>query len=797
MPKTTLKIPIAILFLIITFAFFYKIFSGNVPMPLDTLTGVNFPWLDYKWNYPAGIPVKNPAISDAIVQYFPWRNLVMNIWKSGQIPLWNPYTFSGTPLMANWQSAPFYPLNIIMLLLANGWGWTFIIIFQVFLSLVFTYLFLREIKLSPVSSLFGAIIFSFSGFMMIYLEYNSPSQAAIWLPLILLLIEKFCKTKSPILLPILSCSIFIMLSAGNFQVSAYSLIVSVIYFTVRVLNLRNKNSQLKTIITGLTFIFLGITLASIQLFPTFELFINSVRGLENNLVLYNYGLISLRNIITFFAPDFFGNPVTGNSWAPIYHETTGYFGILTIPFLISAFFNKKNNLFWLFASIFFASLLLIFDTPIGRIVYTLNVPLFSTSYASRALFLTDFSAAVLASLGLEKLKTNPKTVLRLILLVTVFMILVIVSVFIIIYLSSHGVCFSKDLIGHLSISLKNLVLPTALTITLSVIFIVGGKSSIIYAGIIFLTLFDLFRFGLKYNTFTPVRLLYPTTPVIDFLTKNISYYRIDREKANILPPNTWMPYELMSASGYDPLYAKSYADYYSVYNSTAPGSLYSRYLELDNYNSIFLDLAGVKYLVVAKRDEKGVIVDYGGESISYKISLTKYKKVFEDRITAVLENTTVMPRALLFNTFDIQKDNFAALTSIYSGYDFRNKVIVSKAPSLTIGGSSTSDNIQIVNYLPNTVELKSTSKNNSIAVLTDAYYPGWKVYIDEKPVDILIADGIFRGVAVPAGTHQIKFVFEPKSFNLGLIISTGSLIVILFLYAIMRMSLPTDKNNTI
>lgn len=51
--------------------------------------------------------------SDAIRQIYPWKELAVSMIKEGQLPLWNPYAFSGTPLLANIQTAVFYPLNIL------------------------------------------------------------------------------------------------------------------------------------------------------------------------------------------------------------------------------------------------------------------------------------------------------------------------------------------------------------------------------------------------------------------------------------------------------------------------------------------------------------------------------------------------------------------------------------------------------------------------------------------------------------------------------------------------------------
>jgi uncharacterized membrane protein YfhO len=58
-------------------------------------------------------------------------------------------------------------------------------------------------------------------------------------------------------------------------------------------------------------------------------------------------------------------------------------------------------------------------------------------------------------------------------------------------------------------------------------------------------------------------------------------------------------------------------------------------------------------------------------------------------------------------------------------------------------------------------------QNPGLVVLTDTYYPGWKAYLDGKKVDIKLTDHAFRGIVVPAGTHEIVYKYDPASFKLG------------------------------
>lgn len=76
--------------------------------------------------------------------------------------------------------------------------------------------------------------------------------------------------------------------------------------------------------------------------------------------------------------------------------------------------------------------------------------------------------------------------------------------------------------------------------------------------------------------------------------------------------------------------------------------------------------------------------------------------------------------------------------------------------------------INLMRYQPNELEFKSQSKTPQLAVFSEIYYPhGWKMFVDEKEVPYIKADYLLRAVHVPAGTHNIRMVFEPEVIEKG------------------------------
>src|SRR5258708_27527337 len=106
-------------FVLIVFFFFRSfVLVGNLPIPSDTIIGLYHPFRDLcALEYPRGIPFKNSLITDPVRQQYPWRSLGIALEKQWKLPLWNPHAFAGTPLLANFQTAAFYPLNVLFFLL--------------------------------------------------------------------------------------------------------------------------------------------------------------------------------------------------------------------------------------------------------------------------------------------------------------------------------------------------------------------------------------------------------------------------------------------------------------------------------------------------------------------------------------------------------------------------------------------------------------------------------------------------------------------------------------------------------
>jgi hypothetical protein len=161
--------------------FFYKtFFSANIPFPGDILISEYKPWNKYSFSgYAPGSYPNKAQYPDTIRQIYPWKTLVISELKKGNLPLWNPYNFSGAPLLANFQSAALHPDNLLYLVLPQPAAWTILVILQPLLAFLFMYIFMRSLHLNKIGALFGGFTYAFSYFSIVWLDYHRSRHTLV------------------------------------------------------------------------------------------------------------------------------------------------------------------------------------------------------------------------------------------------------------------------------------------------------------------------------------------------------------------------------------------------------------------------------------------------------------------------------------------------------------------------------------------------------------------------------------------------------------------------------------------
>ena len=123
---------------------------------------------------------------DNLQQNYPLHVLVGSMLRHGELPFWNQYIFSGTPLMAGFNAGAFYPLMGLFVILPDRAAWiaTEVILFSTIA--IGMYSFLRALKLSTVACLLGAATFAFAGPVLSQVNHVDMTEGYVAIPWMLL-----------------------------------------------------------------------------------------------------------------------------------------------------------------------------------------------------------------------------------------------------------------------------------------------------------------------------------------------------------------------------------------------------------------------------------------------------------------------------------------------------------------------------------------------------------------------------------------------------------------------------------
>jgi len=714
------------IFLLIVGVFFHQtILDGKLPVPSDALVGLYHPWRDlYSSQYPRGVPFKNFLITDPVRQQIPWRKIAIDQWKEGKIPLWNPYNFSGFPILSNIQVAALYPLNIFFLIFPFIDAWTMLIVLQPVLAGLFMYWYLRSLALRSVASLLGAIAWSFSGFNIAWLTWGTMGHVALWLPLALLAIDKRWYF-------ILVFSLVSQFFAGHAQISFYFILVIIAYAVMR------KRAGLRFIVL----LSLVALITAVQWIP----FLDWVR--QSSRVMGGAGwhkegwFIPWVHLVQFVAPDFFGNPTTLNYWGQWnYGEFVGYVGVLPLVFTFGAILSARNivRLFWIGMGA--VAFLFALPTPISALPFILKVPILSSLQPTRLLFIVDFALAILTAYGCHEFLENTKRrrwIWSLCSLGGIFAILWIVSIF-----------------GSLQVSLRNLVFPTLLFLIAAALLIiyrrmhrVASLGNVLAWGFVGLVAVDLLRFGWKFTPFTPRDYFFSETKVLSFLKQQPRPFRIMNVDKRILPPNTASYFGIESIEGYDPIISSRYEEFMAAIARGVPDITppfgFNRIVTLESLHVPLLPLLGARYVLSLTDLPQQYLV-----------------KVFEEGETRVYEDSRAVPRAYIVERPIISFGKEETMNTLYKLKDFRREAVVEGDVSILSVPMKGDESVFLTRYESNRLEIDTSLSVPRLLVVANAYDPGWRASIDGKTTSVYRTNYAFQGIVVPAGTHNIVFSYS-------------------------------------
>ncbi|HVK37309.1 MAG TPA: hypothetical protein VNA88_02160 [Candidatus Kapabacteria bacterium] len=688
---------------------------------------------------------------------YPNQVFAARSFAAGILPFWNPYTFNGMPFLADLQIGFFYPGNLLMYLLSGGelsssLAQLFVVL-HFPLAMVGAERLARGLGIGRWGSVFAGVAYGLSGVLVAHMIHPNMLFHLAWFPLIVHLFRRGVDERSWLHALLAGLALGVAMLSGHPQSALY--IVFFLFVLTIVLLVRRMragdDAGMKGLVAGalcaLVPIALGAGIFAIQLLPSQELAALSERATmtyEKSLE----GSMTLGQIFTLVVPKVFG--VAGANPQPetpfwlrpeiyYYWETAIYVGVVTL--LLAAIGLASRSLRTV--GLFFAAMGLLgvlYGLGDSFFVHPIlaRLPLFGTfrSPARLAMYLS-LGAAILAGAGLDRLaRGGADGALARVALIAGAIIAGIGL------LTVTGIL--PSLLGAPA------ELGGSLNGTGAVALIVGGAAAAIawmrlngrMAGtvaaalLVLLGAIDLFVFGMTQNASE-------VDPQVTY-ANNDAQFAVYRSR----PPDSL--FRLRMREGGAMLMQRNQGPYSGI-------------MLFEGYNPLLL----ARRVPPAYDPEKAF--DFMNIRYSAKIDSQAQQVTIADRPSAYAHARML---------YDVRVGSTEQVLAMLKdpSIDFGRTVLLEKDPGIATDGSGTGT-ARFTRYDASELELDVTTDKPGILVLSEVWYPAWKVQVDGRDAELLQADYSLRGVALPAGRHRVAMRYESDAF------ATGRLVTIIALVA--------------
>ena len=748
---------VSLVLLILLCGYFWKLaFLGHCFTAADILFMVD-PWKTYK---PPGLDApQNKLHGDEVTAFYPWRTLTVEMVRKGQVPLWNPYVLLGAPHLANYQTTIFDPLNAISYVLPLKMALNVTAVLKLFLCGLAAYGFARTIGIGRGPATFCAVTYAFCGYNISWLKWPLVS-AMVWLPVILICVEKIISSKRTGWTLLLSIVIGMLFFSGHPE-SIFTILVGVALYTViraaqSAWHERKPVDGVNTALCVAAATCIGACIAAVQLIPFAEF-------LRNSWTVYDRakqsGAVSgcvFPMLLSFFVPWFFGDSAHRNYWgfrnsnidASLYNGIAALMlAAVAVVMLRRANAKAKGPAVALAVT---SLLCTAFAFEMYGFSWVVGLPMFDQLRFEYFVAFNCIAIPTLGAMGLELFSTSERRDRRNGLIGVVLLFVLALSLYVSQFQSGKGIIKTLHMEQYEVLQIGKFLAWSIGTVLLLTLFHVRRFSAwILSAGFACITIADLFSFGIWYNPTLDSRYVFPDTRLFQRLREDRSLYRVTCT-ASAIPSSTLMVYRIPDEWGYDGIY---------YYRSVAfPSRLKTLIWKK------FSGLLNIKYFLRSP---------FMGEGMDFD-EQSRYRLVTTLENVTIYENLRFLPRAFVVHRAVVARtenevfellasDNFDPATTVA----LERKVPETVSAQLERAPLKDGSTAVVTQYEPTNVAVEVIMEHPGFLILSDTYYPGWKVFVDGKPDQLYAANYIVRAVFVPEGTHRVEFRYDPMSFRAG------------------------------
>lgn len=774
--------------------------------------------LDPLWQpmAPPGFTVPtNQVLSDQVFEFYPWQKFVREALAAGQLPLWNPYVYAGHPLLANAQSAPFDPFNLLAYLWPLAQSFVVVAFLRLLCAGSFTLLLALELGMSRWAAYVSMVTFTFAMPQVVWLLYPKAS-VLVWLPAVLFLslrVIRFCRWRDAGLLGLVMAA---QIVGGHPETVLYSVLLWGIFCLYWLW--AEAESVMRRALQLVSAGLLGMGAGAMQWLPVAEALLNSeiLANRSQSSLTWESIFLQWREWlagVTMLMPNFFGNPRHADYWYPYsnFTEQTLYVGLLPLALACLLIWRREKArpvLFFGFVALFALAMAL----RLPGFALLAEVPPLNITNPARMRSVYMLCVALLAGFGLDVVRQeivhgdsrSMRLLLRLLLLMGGLATLAAASAYWGVSLlqerlvemarsqaeSAQGNPFFfrpleeyqalaemrvAQIIASFHPANWMMYLPLLLALALWLVWrlvqrfapqLRAGTLAVMFATVMLAAAVgDLWLFGFDYNPTVAAEDVYPTPPLMEILLQerdaNAPFRVVGTGLA--LVPNVSMVFGLEDIRGYDPIAPRRYMEFVSRVDGAVRVGHHLLFRQID---ARFLDFLNVQYAFVA------------GDTGSID---ARWQRVAEEQGVTIYANTGAMPRAFMVYDSMVAATPAESLEmTLAPDFDFRNSVVLEGVDAPWRGDAP--DHLPLVataHYAPGEMTVEVETAADGLLVVSDPYTPGWVARVDGEAAELLIANHAFRAVAVPQGKHTITFAYQPLSVTVGAWISGASLVMLL------------------
>ena len=708
------------------------------------------------------------------ITYFGYVSIA-RAFKQAGLPLWDPHVFAGLPLVGYPQFGLFYPLNWVF------WLWPYqgsvfpyhayhaLVIFHLWLAGVSAYALSYSLVKNKGIALLAGISYMLTPNIMMFLGWGNQIPSFAWFPLVWLFINQAVKRNSVVQAGWAGVALGILILTSPAQPAIMGLMFAGFVYGLAGLFylLTEFQSAVERLVrlgllAFITFAIGGL-IGSVALVPVMEYMPHTIRFLGEDGHVFGRQKIPMHAMLRYKSSpqDLLGFLLPEKSGTQMGYT---FFGYLTFLFSLVGLSRIRRQDVTAFTAAGLAVFSLIYALGWYLPFVFYRIPFLNLiREPNKYLYYLSLSFLVLASLGLKQTLKFFQSRARQTKLVWLALGLAVADLSYLIKPWPYGARQIKLSLAtglllwawlrirkHAAVS-RSLVVLAALVVALDITTIPPS-------------LYSPQEFDIQ-------QYLDSQSALKQFIPPAGDFYRVSAVESS----SGW-PYSFNAAQylGFYDMFGYGNPLYYPVFD----------FRSRNDYCGRYYDLFSVKYFITYDKSEyrlldscgKGVKfvkqitgvqhVEYQAKPQNQPVTLQVYQNLNPQPWARAISQTVPLPADRHWMEVINQDVAFGSAALIESPIDYQlSQDWLSPEASFSY---------QLLDYQANRIVAQMQTDQPVLVEVAEAWYPGWRVYVDGQESKLWQLNHVFRGVSLTPGKHRVEFVFRPSSLLLpvGLASST-------------------------